>query len=266
MEDSRRLLVDIARCPVVDEIHSGRSKSSPCQRIVSLQSATSFHLPEPWSGRIDTAPILFISSNPSIDENEVYPDQSWSEDQTTEFFQNRFTSAAGWVEEGLYALLRDGTRTPWVRFWASARARASEILDKDKGEIVPGIDFALTEVVHCKSRKEEGVKEAQEYCSQRYLKSVLTISAAKIFVVYGKVAKGEVRRYFGSSLLRLPNHLESLSVGGHSRIIAFLPAPNARGGEKSLRANIGDAGLSRIRRHLSQPDTPSLAVIPDVNA
>jgi len=252
MESVRKLLLDIVRCPVTDEIRSGTSKISPCQKIVQLQTDMSFQLPEPWSGQIDSAPILFISSNPSIDQQEMYPDDSWNSDRTIDFFHNRFTSRASWVKDGLYALRRNGTRTPWVRFWAAARARASEILEKERNEIVPGIDFALTEVVHCKSRKEEGVKEAQEFCSQRYLRSVLAISAAKIFVVYGKVARDAVRRQFGSSISDLSIHLSSLSIGGHSRIVAFLPAPNARGGEKSLRANIGDAGLSVIRRRLTQ--------------
>ena len=141
-----------------------------------------------------------------------------------------------------------------MRFWASARARASEVLDKDKNEIVPGIDFAITDAVHCKSRKEEGVKEAQEFCSNRYLKSVLVISPAKVFIVYGRVAKDALCRHFGSSLSDLPHHLGVCRIGDHSRIIAFLPAPNARGVEKSLRANVGDAGLSLIRKHLSQPE------------
>ena len=45
-----------------------------------------------------------------------------------------------------------GSRSRGVSYWGHARNRTREILQR---EIKPGIDFALTEVVHCsKSRKE----------------------------------------------------------------------------------------------------------------
>lgn len=206
---------------------------------------TTFQLPEPWSGQIDIAPLLFISSNPSIDELEEYPDQFWGLSRTIDFFHNRFTSDAGWVNDGLCVLQRNGSRGKWVRFWASARGRASEILGKKRNEIVPGVDFALTEIVHCKSRKEEGVNEAQDFCSERYLKRVLSISAAKVLIVYGKPAREAIHRCLGPVM-----NLSLVAVGNCQRMLVFLPGPNARGPRKTLEANIGQDGLSRIRTHL----------------
>ncbi len=189
MEDVRKLLVEIARCPIATEIRAGSLASSLCcQKIVGLQkNNTSFQLPEPWSGRIDQARILFVSSNPSIDPAEHYPDPSWESDSIIHFFQHRF-DRNGCVKQ-LKALRRDGTCTRVVNYWTHARARTSEILEKERKKIVPGDDFALTEVVHCKSPMGAGVKEAREFCSGRYLERVLSVSAARVLIVYGDHAK-----------------------------------------------------------------------------
>src|SRR5258708_28952120 len=168
MSEVWQLLGEIVHCSIANEIRSGNSHVSiPCRESASVQTGVAFQLPEPWSGQIDIAPLLFISSNPSIDEHEDYPDESWESPRTADFFDNRFTPASGWVKDGLYPRQRDGSWSKdWVRFWASARGRAREILRR---KIEPGIDFALTEVVHCKSRKERGVAEARDECSDRYL-------------------------------------------------------------------------------------------------
>lgn len=45
----------------------------------------------------------------------------------------------------------------WVRFWAAVRKQAFRLL----GHLaVPGVDYAMTEVVHCKSAGERGVADA----------------------------------------------------------------------------------------------------------
>ncbi|MGJ0493228.1 hypothetical protein [Methylobacter sp.] len=70
-----KLLLEIARCPNVQKCYNESTKYHPCSSIVLTQNVAldAFHLPEPWNGEIDTAPILFISSNPSININEIYP-------------------------------------------------------------------------------------------------------------------------------------------------------------------------------------------------
>jgi hypothetical protein len=252
MNGSQQLLTEIAHCSIAKAIRFGDFPDSvQCHKIVSLQTGSSFQLPEPWSGRMDIAQLLFISSNPSIDELEKYPDQSWESHLTTDFFHNRFTSATGWVKNGLYPLLQNDTyRQKHVRFWACTRARACEILQKGKNLIVPGIDFALTEVVHCKSRNEMGVKESQDFCSQRYLERVLSVSVAKVLIVYGKPAKDALHRRLGHLMTPQPQGLSLASIGDSPRMLVFLPHPNERGSKKSLKDNVGDDGLSLIRAHL----------------
>ena len=249
--DVCQLLKEISSCPFVASIRAGQS--GPCQKIVQTQTGVAFHSPEPWSGRIDIAPILFLSSNPSIDEEEMYPDLSWDTEQINDFFQNRFTSSSGWVDSQLRALKRDGSRTGWVRYWAAARARVSEILDKPKSEVKPGIDFALTEVVHCKSRNQEGVREALEFCSERFLERVLSISAAPVMIVYGDYARRIVCRQYGSRISwRLPDKLAEFCLSDRQKALVFLPAPNERGSAKTLSANVGSKGISIIRSHLDR--------------
>lgn len=53
-----------------------------CSAIIDIQGALSwesFQVPEPWSGRLLTTPILFLSSNPSISGTEAYPQDSPAE-------------------------------------------------------------------------------------------------------------------------------------------------------------------------------------------
>ncbi len=252
MDDYGQLLVDIAHCPVASSIRCGKSNGGhPCHVVVTTQRKESFQLPEPWSGRLDTAPIVFISSNPSINRSEACPDDSWTLSRTTDFFHNRFSPSAPWVKDGLYVLQRDGHSYSgdWVRFWASARSRSCEILGKTKSEIKPGIDFALTEVVHCKSLKEEGVKQAQDFCSKLYLGRILSVSSARILVVLGAQAKEGIVNYFGAEMAPTPNHNGVFRVGSN-RMITFLPHPNERGSKKTLNANIGGEGVLFLRDHL----------------
>ena len=57
------LILEIAKCCEVEKAKSNVCHS--CHKIVSSQNS-SFQLPEAWNGHLDTAEILFISSNPSI--------------------------------------------------------------------------------------------------------------------------------------------------------------------------------------------------------
>lgn len=243
MSEMQDLLLQIARCELINCARV--DTHHPCHKIVHLQEDKFFQVPEPWSGRIHSAPILFISSNPSINELEDYPETAWEDPQITEFFQDRFENPA----LGLKARLKDGTRTNVIRFWAACRARASEILQKDRHTVRPGIDFALTEVVHCKSRNEEGVKEARDTCGRRHLRAVLGASSAPVFVVYGEFARETIRDHF--SLLQLTaTRLGEAMIGSHLRKFVFLPHPNARNVLKGLLDNIGNEGIKQIRGHL----------------
>lgn len=110
----RDLLLKIAHCEIANErlnnLLQGIADDHPCTSICDYQctdfpkktsskqkfTKAMFHVPEPWSGNLKTAEILFVGSNPSIDLKEkLFPkfeSQEWSEDKKNEvvnFFSTR---------------------------------------------------------------------------------------------------------------------------------------------------------------------------------
>ncbi len=243
---SKSLLHRIAACPYVTSCLNS-AVQHPCRTIVESQkrtTTTDFHVPEPWSGHIERAPLLFVSSNPSIDELEFYPTMASIQEELADFFVHRFGGGRReWVRDGLYPLHRDGTFRPeWVRFWASVRARARELLGPS---VVEGRDYVMTEIVHCKSRGEEGVLEAEEFCADQYLERILESAAAHVVVALGGVAKRQIRRVF--PLLRNSRVAGPLAISSRERWFVFLPHPNQRGPKKSFAANLGESELWRLQ-------------------
>lgn len=226
MRNVEELLLGIAKCPNVPVCLEGQSPSHPCSKVVASQgspSLESFQVPEPWNGQLHTAPLLFLSSNPSVSGLEAYPAWSWGDDDIQDFFSNRFGGGKRpWVVEGNYALKSDGTRLKATPYWAETRNRASELLGRTA---IPGIDYALTEVVHCKSARRLGVPEAVHECARRYLTQVLHASAATVVVVVGKDAAVRVREFFA---IRMVSRMVGPSVvAGQLRLLLFLDAPGS---------------------------------------
>ncbi len=224
------LLLGITRCPELPIAR--RNQSHPCALVASIQATENYHVPEPWSGHIEQAPILFISSNPSISEQERYPTLSWSAECTSDYFQRRFDAGAGYVDARTY------NRVP---FWTGVRARAKEIFQR---EVVAGVDFALTEVVHCKSRGEMGVPEALQSCSQRWLSSVLAQSPATILIILGKHSQSTCSRIWNLDPARAVSF--DVPVSGRTRAIVSLPHPNARQPRK-IQDHVNPSDLTRLR-------------------
>jgi hypothetical protein len=225
------LLNEIAHCPHVNFCIQNPSVDHPCREIVFSQSSSTlneYQVPEPWSGCIEQAPILFLSSNPSISSVEDYPRWSWSDDAIDDFFNNRFGGGRKvWIKDGIKSLQKDGTYSGGVNFWSAVRQRAAELFQRN---VTPGIDYAITEIVHCKSVKEIGVKEAQNQCVQSYLQKVLQMAAARVVVVLGKQAK-EVMQYE----FNIPKDVSlfgPIAIGGREKLITFLPHPSAFGIKK----------------------------------
>jgi len=247
MSMERDLLMEIAQC---NEIRAclGENLDHPCYRIVHsqhLENITNFQLPEPWSGYIGSAPILFISSNPSISQEEIFPTWEWDNEDIADFFRNRFGGGKQlWIKDGTKSLRKDGGYGQWTRFWAGVKGRARELLER---EPVPGVDYALTELVHCKSRQEEGVQEALDKCTNLYLDKVIEISGARILVGLGGLAREVLAiRYGLSSCKKVFGPLE---IGGRKRLVTFLPHPNAWKDKTFLKV-LGEEELSTLRQFL----------------
>ena len=256
---SENLLIEVARCPVVQSCLGGRDDRHPCAAIVASQGSTSsaeHQVPEPWSGEIDKSPLLFISSNPSISDRDVFPTGDWPDECIVDFFTHRFGGGQRqWIKSGTKGLLRDGAYGRSTMFWAGIRQRAIELLQRD---VVPGVDYALTEVVHCKSRSERGVAEASATCAARYLRRVVGATYAPIVIVLGARARQSVTSEFG-----IPSDAAiygPTEIAGKPRIVAFLPHPNARA-PRTFEACLADLELRTIRAFLrvsgrvgSEPD------------
>lgn len=234
MTASRSLLLEIARCANLATCRSTPNAPHPCRAIVAERGVRDDHqIPEPWNGSLETAPILFISSNPSISFDEHYPDDSWTDEAVVEFFDSRFGK---WMKDGVYGLRKDGSRGRAVQFNSAMRMTAERLLERKPR---PGVDYCFTEVVHCKSKKEAGVVAAQSECSHRYLGRILAASGARITVVVGKRARESVAVEVGLSL-EIGKLVTMARPHGSSLMI---PVPHP-----------GDHAPSRIDRILSAAD------------
>lgn len=247
------LLLEIARCPIVAHCLSGAT-DHPCSKVVASQGVSTvaeFQSPEPWSGHLAEAPILFLSSNPSIGitSRHQYPRATWEEGAIADYFEYRFGgSPLTSVEQGIYDALPGEMRsTKATATWKGVRARAGELLQRRSVDVAAGRDYVLTEVVHCKSTSELGVKEALSTCADRYLEPVLRSSTAKVIVVLGSQAGNKIRRRWhleaGKSLLG------PVELGGQMRMITFLPHPTSWE-KRTVRGVLGDQGLRDLQQWL----------------
>ncbi|MFZ3072918.1 MAG: uracil-DNA glycosylase family protein [Thermodesulfobacteriota bacterium] len=193
---SKELLIKIARCKNVQKYVGGKGmQNNPCENIVEYQEKTKiisdkkdFQLPEPWRGDIKNAKILFVGSNPSISKvAKGYPLHS----STDKEIEDHFTDCFDNIDEGIYLpgnFYKNGNRKP-VKYWEGVKERACELLDKEKEKVKAGKDYALTEVVHCKSKGGAYVEQVMEECGRRYLDEILEVSGARVVVCSGAKAK-----------------------------------------------------------------------------
>lgn len=253
------LLQEITRCPNIQQWFTSPQSNHPCSKIISDQYSSPPHtldqhrVPEPWSGDIQHAPILFLSSNPSIDENpsiearEEFPLWSWPDKWIEDFFMNRYNGGRKqWIKDGKYYLQLNGSHSrKAVSFWSSVHKRAEELLETD---VKDGIDYALTEVVHCKSKGEKGVKEALPECARRYLRRIVELSGAKVIVILGTHARKVVQDEF-----RLPDGsmFGPLQIGQYQRYIVFLPHPNAHE-PRTFKKYLDKESLQKLRAFLKR--------------
>lgn len=194
------LLLEIAKCCEVEKAKT--DNNHPCHKIVCSQNdlgIKDFQLPEPWNGHLDTAEILFISSNPSIDPNENYPTASWNDKDIISFFENRFDNTPN---------------NQWSTYWRT--------ILKWAGWVIPNIGFdkiAITEIVHCKSQKEICVNPyCQKTCFNKWLREILKIFKGKYIIVVGKKAEEYIK-----------HHLDEEFTDGKKVIYVSAPAAHIKG-------------------------------------
>jgi hypothetical protein len=192
-EPINQLLWEIADCDELRRCRARPDEAHPCQAIVDLQADRPWQehqRPEPWNGDFGSARILFVSSNPSIDRSEPYPAGASGRAEVERFFPRRF-------EEHI----ADGTRPRKLGGVPAARpvpylnevlGIASDLLGRVAS---PGVDYALTEVVHCKSAGRQGLERrrgrpgALERCPALYLRRIVDASGSRLVVAVGADAR-----------------------------------------------------------------------------
>ena len=113
------LLLGIANCPNVARCLDQPGSGHACAKVVGAQRGFDGEhvLPEPWSGHLETAPILFVSSNPSISGGELAPRMGWSDEQMVDFYRYRFGDGSRGVDQKRNL----GTESRW-ELWRELRS------------------------------------------------------------------------------------------------------------------------------------------------
>ena len=198
---ARDLMLGILRCQHLEQALDPLGKH-PCRKVVGAQwsvpiadrrrrFAQEHELPEPWSGEIEHALILFVSSNPSGSSpsgvkrrGETGPRASCTDDALVDYYHRRFETE---IVDGRYHANADGSRGKYQPFWGGTNSIAKQLLPGAR----PGRDYVLTELVRCKSQDERGVDDALSTCSEAYLKRTLALAGnAQVIVALGKKARG----------------------------------------------------------------------------
>lgn len=232
----KKLLLEIARC---DEIEKVLRKDIPCAKIIKSQSnykTAYFQVPEPWSGPLNKAPILFIGSNPSISKNSKCPTRNDNDKYIYDFFTKRLIDKNS------------------NRYWCAVSGMVEELLPKKKIQQDKNKYYALTEVVHCKSKKEKGVRKARSICSKLYLLDIIKASNAKVIVSLGKHAEKAINDLF--DLSAEGGEIYSIPCGKgrrekHKLYVVFLAHPNARPNSK-LPKKIDACKIKKLKSILGQ--------------
>ena len=205
-------LLKIARCEEMSFCLDQERSTHPCTGVVHFQWGSidpstriqrwraAHQLPEPWVGHLSEAPILFVSSNPSIrgqitQEGLAAPTRDGiTRDTPDEEIIDRF-------ENAFDKYMVDGVRVVGARrtvpYWSAIKRRAQELIPSRP--VRPGHDYALTEIVRCKSHHEVGVSEAAPRCIGRYLGRTFEISGSRVIVGIGAHARRALVGYLGLS-------------------------------------------------------------------
>jgi len=248
---SDALALEIARCPIVQAVLAGDARGASCRAVVEFQKdrpVGNRWVPEPWSGHLSEAQVLFLSSNPGAGdpEDDTAPGEvvaSRDDDYILHSFEDAYDDGP-WpgIHDGTRLRSPDGKPGKYIRYWGWCQSIAEELFGR---EVRPGHDYALTEMVHCGTQHEIGVWDAAQECVPRYLERVLAASAAPVVLVVGAVAR-DILSSQHPGLAPGVDHLAKGDVGGRPRLIAYIPHPSAFGG-KTLAARIGTGPLQTLR-------------------
>ena len=271
------LALEISSCSEIDvALHD---KTHPCNQVVTWQKEkwplkiesiheSPMHRPEAWTGNLSQAPIIFISSNPSFNSEENFPNWQtslWSRTQILDFAMNRFSENLNRKYGATQSLKlsncdktveKDGKLSKKrVRYWSWVRKLVSFVLDKPETEVSAINDYVMTEIVHCKSEYEQGVISARKKCKDKYLERIVTLSPAKLIFIVGKNAALDMDAIFPG---KFPKEWAEINGGFWPKTIREFPELLRKGAwnlnaqrKHSVQLEIG--GISRTVIYFAKP-------------
>jgi hypothetical protein len=275
--DAESLAFEISSC---DEINPALvDKAHPCNQVVSWQKdkwslniqniqESPMHRPEAWTGNLTKAPIIFISSNPSFNPKENFPNwyvSQWNKSQIVDFALNRFSdqlnrSYGATQSNSLMncdkTIEKDGQLSVnRVRYWSWVRKLVGYVLDKSEADVSAIDDYVMTEIVHCKSEYEKGVILARKKCKDKYLERIITLSPARLIFVVGKNAALDMDAIFPG---RFPKDWAEINGGFWPKTIREFPELLRKGlwsldAQKKHSVEVEIGGLSRTVVYFAKP-------------
>ena len=275
--EAESLAFEISSC---DEIKGAiLDTAHPCHQVVSWQKekwnlkiqsihGSPMHRPEAWTGNLTKAPIIFISSNPSFNPDENFPNwvaSQWNKSQILDFALNRFSHnferKYGATQSGTLAncdktIEKDGKLSKKrVRYWSWVRKLVSFVLDKSEGDVSAINDYVMTEIVHCKSEYEKGVISARKKCKDKYLERIITLSPARLIFVVGKNAALDMDAIFPG---KFPKDWAEINGGFWPKTIRSFPELIRKGlwnfnEQKKHSVQIEIGGISRTVIYFAKP-------------
>ena len=230
-ETARRLALDILHCELLGAARS--DIAHPCAKAAGWYQASSDgrrYPPDPWMGHLAGARILFVGSNPAAGEQGALPgpDEAITsgarDDVLLAYYDGAFDAGqVPGVVDGTVYVDETGNRQS-SRYSVWAKRIAGELLGNEE-LLRPGVDYAMTEVVHCASKDQFGTWDAAQTCAERYLSRLLEVSCAGVVVVAGAVAQWAFTEMLGVALgegMWGPGLL-----AGRERVVLILPHPRS---------------------------------------
>lgn len=236
--NAKNIAWDIINCG----LQNAPNSNSVCNALYKSQQCASiadFQIPEPWNGDIENAPILFVELNPGFLDVELYPklgnpywlqaNGGFDEAKVEDFFEHRFNSCYEYVQypnktkiiSGQHKLLRH-------TFWGYVKSIADKILNRDSN---PGVDFAITEIVHCKSRNTSCIhSKCYDVCFDQHFNNILSLAQhLQFMVVLGSATRKRISKHFGISSVRKNEWYYNVSLNNKTINIIFIDHNAARG-------------------------------------
>lgn len=192
-DDQKNALLGVAHCPRF----TGVQPAGDCATILNVQIGMvpgNRQVPEPWRGSPD-CPLLFVSSNPSIDAHDDSPREASADEHILNYYERGLPDTFPRIR------LQNGlARDQAVRFWSFVRGRAAELWQRPAVELIAGRHFAITELVHCKSTREIGVPHSLPTCKRMHWGPIMRALNACVVVILGRPARDSLGLSLPSAL------------------------------------------------------------------